>query len=80
MTAPLQFKIQQVLRTKIPLKAEGDNQVSPGTRVVVMGMDTDGRARVKIVDPRHPNLSKVRLVAGVGAFNPTHRGRPAKSE
>ncbi len=74
------YKVQQVLRTKIPLKAENGAQVSPGTRVVVMGMAEDGRARVKVIDPKHPALAKARLIAGTGAFNLTHRGRPNKDK
>lgn len=74
------YKILQVLRTKVPLKADGEVQVSPGTRVVTLGMEEDGiTARTRIADPRYPKLLGVRLLAGAGAFNKTHRGRPRKT-
>lgn len=73
------LKAQQVLRTKVPLKTGEGVQVNPGTRVVVMKLLADGRARVKTQDPSFPEL-KVRIEAGVGAFNRTQRGRPTKDE
>ena len=73
------YKSQQVLRTKVPLKGDGGIQISPGTRVVVMRM-VDDKVRVKVADPAHENLARTRIVAGAGAFNSTHRGRPRKSE
>ena len=62
------FKIQQVLRTKVPLKTESGDQVSPGTRVVVAKILEDGKARVRVADPNLPNLAGFRLVGSIGAF------------
>jgi membrane protein implicated in regulation of membrane protease activity len=73
------FKAQQVLRTKVPLKTAEGVQVNPGTRVVVMKVLADGRARVKVQDPTFPALAKSRLEGSVGAFNATNRGRPTKA-
>jgi hypothetical protein len=73
------FKPQQVLRTKVPLKAAEGKQVSPQTRVVVMQM-ADGRVKVKIADPRLPDLAGVRLESTPAAFVKTQRGRPTKEK
>lgn len=74
------YKPQQVLRTKVPLKSENGTQITPSTRVVVMRMVDNGqRVRVKVADPNHADIMKTRIVAGVKAFNLTHRGRPRKA-
>jgi len=72
------YKPQQVLRTKVPLRSADGVQISPNTRVVVMRMVDGEKVRVKVADPAHENVAKTRIVAGVGAFNLTHRGRPRK--
>jgi hypothetical protein len=72
------YKAQQVLRTKVPLRGDGGTQISPNTRVVVMRMVDTDKVRVKVADSSHENLARTRIVAGVGAFNSTHRGRPRK--
>lgn len=74
------FKMQQVLRTKVPLKSENGVAVPPNTRVVVMRMVDTDRVRVKVSDPAHGDISKTRLVSGINAFHSTHRGRPRKSK
>lgn len=73
------FKSQQVLRTAVPLRADGNVQIAPGTRVVVMKTVDGDKVRVKVMDPAHAELNKTRLVAGAGAFKVTHRGRPRKA-
>jgi hypothetical protein len=73
----MSYKMQQVLRTKVPLKSEEGNPISPNTRVVVLKMVGGDRVRVRIAD-RSSALNRNRLVAGVSAFNTTHRGRPRK--
>lgn len=69
------FKAQQVLRTKIQLRAAGGIVIPQGTRVVVMGMK-EGRARVKVADPALPSLAKCRTTGKADLFTKTYRGRP----
>jgi len=72
------YKMQQVLRTKVPMKTVDGTPVAPNTRVVVMKMIDEERVRVKVADPAHADLNKARVMSGVKAFNLTHRGRPKK--
>lgn len=72
------FKAQQVLRTKIQLRA-GKVTIPQGTRVVVMSF-RDGRAKVKVADPALPDLAKVRTSGKADVFTKTYRGRPKKAQ
>ena len=71
----MSVKSQQVLRTKITLRAAGNVQIPAGTRVVVMGVK-DGQVRVKVVDETQPQLTKVRTSGKESVFERTFRGRP----
>jgi len=74
----MQYKMQQVLRTKKVLRSVGGTQVPVNTRVVVMNQPDAKQVRVKVADPTQPDLAKQRVLAGVEAFDLTHRGRPKK--
>lgn len=75
----MRFNILQVLRTRVPLRTPTGKTVPPQTRVVTQGMEGKERVRVRIADPSRPGLDG-RLVAGVGAFSRTFRGRPRKMQ
>ena len=73
------FKTNQVLRTRVPLSTLDEVQIPPTTRVVVTSVDKEtNKVRAKVADSNSPLLGK-KLLAGPGAFNKTHRGRPKGS-
>lgn len=79
----MSFKFQQVLRTNKRLTAENGTVIESGTRVVVMDKSVNtetNQVRVKVDDPSFPDLRKVRVVAGIDAFDTTQRGRPTGSD
>lgn len=73
------MKTLTVLRTKVPLKAEGKS-IPPKTRVVVMSLPEPGKVKVKVRDPNHKALDDLRLIVSKGALVAVSRGRPLGSK
>ncbi len=62
-------KVQQVLSTRVPLKADNGTKVSPKTRVVVTSITEQGKVRARTETGEF-------ITAGMGAFARRFRGRP----
>jgi len=71
------FKAHQVLRTAVALTSAEGVAIPAATRVVVRGVSAVG-VEVKVADATLPALAKTRLVASVGDFTQSKRGRPRK--
>lgn len=73
---------QQVLRTAIPLQAEGSARTIPvGTRVRTFSPREDGKIKARVDDPTaSKSVNGLIVIASKRSFYATSRGRPTSEE